>query len=218
MELLYLLTILLWEVVQLAKKPKPTSKERRRQQEVRRQQQEARRLRLIDNHHILFDRSLWDVGCHQELRRDLDMIVTMDRRIHDELHRRVPPIPPLGSGLTMRVVSYYRELQCSAKREMMGGENNPVVGIALLKLALDQVVKRGKVTELEVRQIELMEDNLDEQVEFILRSDAWIKQHYAADVGMTCDAGPTSLVTTDNRCLAEPEEELEDIIGPGAFS
>lgn len=218
MELLYLLTILLWEVVQLAKKPKPTSKERRRQQEVRRQQQEARRLRLIDNHHILFDRSLWDVGCHQELRRDLDMIVTMDRRIHDELHRRVPPIPPLGSGLTMRVVSYYRELQCSAKREMMGGENNPVVGIALLKLALDQVVKRGKVTELEVRQIELMEDNLDEQVEFILRSDAWIKQRYVADVGMDCDAGPTSLVTTDNQCLAEPEEELEDIIGPGAFS
>ena len=151
----------------MAKKPKPTSKERRR----RKQLEEARQSRVADRHHILFDKCLWDNNGHSELRRDLDMIVTMDRKIHDELHRKVPPIPPLGNSLTMCVTKYYRQLQNSAKREAMGGESNPVIGIALLKMALDMIVKRDKATMLEIRQIELMQDNLDAQVEFILRSN-----------------------------------------------
>lgn len=206
----------------MAKKPKPTSKERRR----RKQLEEARQSRAADRHHILFDKCLWDNNGHSELRRDLDMIVTMDRKIHDELHRKVPPIPPLGNSLTMCVTKYYRQLQNSAKREAMGGESNPVIGIALLKMALDMIVKRGKATMLEIRQIELMQDNLDAQVEFILRSNEilrrWQQDDQCAPLSMCAGGLPACLAATPVTLGGElrqsdPEDDLTVILGKGAF-
>ena len=209
-------------MVELAKKPKPTSKERRR----RKQLEEARQSRVADRHHILFDKCLWDNNGHSELRRDLDMIVTMDRKIHDELHRKVPPIPPLGNSLTMCVTKYYRQLQNSAKREAMGGESNPVIGIALLKMALDMIVKRDKATMLEIRQIELMQDNLDAQVEFILRSNEilrrWQQDDQCAPLSMCAGGLPACLAATPVAIGGElrqsdPEDDLAVILGKGAF-
>ena len=209
-------------MVELAKKPKPTSKERRR----RKQLEEARQSRVADRHHILFDKCLWDNNGHSELRRDLDMIVTMDRKIHDELHRKVPPIPPLGNSLTMCVTKYYRQLQNSAKREAMGGESNPVIGIALLKMALDMIVKRDKATMLEIRQIELMQDNLDAQVEFILRSNEilrrWQQDDQCVPLSM-CAGGLSACLAATPVALggelrqSDPEDDLEVILGKGAF-
>ena len=206
----------------MAKKPKPTSKERRR----RKQLEEARQSRVADRHHILFDKCLWDNNGHSELRRDLDMIVTMDRKIHDELHRKVPPIPPLGNSLTMCVTKYYRQLQNSAKREAMGGESNPVIGIALLKMALDMIVKRDKATMLEIRQIELMQDNLDAQVEFILRSNEilrrWQQDDQCVPLSM-CAGGLSACLAAKPVALggelrqSDPEDDLEVILGKGAF-
>ena len=157
----------------MARKPKPTSKERRRQKRL----EEAIRHQLVDHHHILFDKCLWDGLSHRELRRDADMIVLMDRDIHNELHRKVPPVPPLGRSMTMTVSKCYRQLKCSAKRGLVG-EGNPVIGIALLKTALDQVANKAWVTDLELRQIALIQDNLDAQVEYILRSNEIIGQYY----------------------------------------
>ena len=154
------------------------------------------------------------------------MIVTMDRKIHDELHRKVPPIPPLGNSLTMCVTKYYRQLQNSAKREAMGGESNPVIGIALLKMALDMIVKRDKATTLEIRQIELMQDNLDAQVEFILRSNEilqrWQQDDQCVPLSM-CAGGLSACLAATPVALggelrqSDPEDDLAVILGKGAF-
>ena len=201
----------------MAKKPKPTSKERRR----RKQLDEARRLCVVDNHHILFDRCLWDGNCHGELRRDLDLIVAMDRGIHDELHRKVPPIPPLGNNLTMCVIKYYHQLQSSAKRDVVSREGNSVVGIALLKLALDQVVKRSRVTPLEVQQIALMQDNLNAQIEYILRSNELIcrrQSHAQEATPLTCPVGQIINANSAHGFGRSVEDDLDEILGAKAFT
>ena len=143
-------------------------------------QAELRPMLQADKHHVLFERHFWTQANYQVLRQDQDLIVLMDRSIHNELHRLVPPVPPPGNNLILRIAKFYFRLQRSDRQKCIDHDSSSVVGIALLNSALDNVVTIGEITPLEVDQIKLIKRNLNAQLELILESEQVLIQRLLA--------------------------------------
>lgn len=131
-----------------------------------------------NKHHVLFEKCYWTVGSAVKLREDSDLIVLMDKDTHQDLHRAVPPVPPLGNMTTKHLLEKYQSLKqgCDLPSNVNDFHATPIAGIALLNLALDQLTGWEHITPLEVTQIQLIKDNLQWQPQFIRESDRTLEQ------------------------------------------
>lgn len=64
---------------------------------------------MRDRHHLLFDRQEWSLRPEGILlRENPSLIITMDRGVHMELHRKCPSVPVLGRFALYRAARDFR--------------------------------------------------------------------------------------------------------------
>ena len=128
------------------------------------------RLLNEDRHHIVFGRVPWEQvviekyeGCAieigRELRQEESLIVPMDRVAHEELHKIVHPMPPLGP---VAVQAVFLEYTARVKDPSI----HPVKAIDQLQMAIEEVPSKLLTFE-EEDIVELCLDNLDSQIRLI---------------------------------------------------
>lgn len=127
--------------------------------------------RGMDVHHVCFDGYIWKSDDCRILRNDPNLKIVLPRSVHELLHAEVPPLPPLGRNMQRLLVRLYRQKLCEA------GDWGNIRGIVAFLDSLGVIVNEPdlpgrprRICQLELRQIQLMQENLISQVQ-IIRTD-----------------------------------------------
>lgn len=129
----------------------------------------------VDRHHLLYQRRFWSTDTYSELRSDWRLIVYMDVSVHEELHAKVSPVPPIGSRLAARLVEHFRNVcDCFESRDKDCFKKSALLGIdalimALIMLSDDDTIK---INQSDYTDITHMMSNLMMQKEYIKKSQS----------------------------------------------
>lgn len=110
-----------------------------------------------NGHHVLFYRNEWEARPDAKaVRRNPFLIPPLERDAHDELHRNVQYVPPLG-----------RHLMALIKRDFLPIKDDYTGSIESLMFEIEDKTKDRRVSELEAGVALLAVHALELQLPFI---------------------------------------------------